>query len=75
MLYELLMNTDAEIYAIIRGEHVGAAVERLKKKLLFYKNEDLYSRYSARIHILNGDLTKPKLSMQDSDYAGGKCAL
>lgn len=68
VLYELLTNTDADIYAIIRGQDVSSAAERLKNKLIFYKNEDLYSRYSTRIHIINGDLTKNRLGMIDSDY-------
>ncbi len=68
VLLELLRNTDVDVYLIIRGSNIETAIERLKKKLVFYHAEDIYSQFSKRIHILQGDLTQVCFGMQKAQY-------
>jgi thioester reductase-like protein len=70
LLNELLENTNAMIYLLIRGKNDNEAGERLWAKLKFYFNDDKnwYERWKTRICIFSGDLSKEYLGLNAERY-------
>lgn len=68
LLFELLTETQSDIYVLVRGKDIFDAEERLKKKLSFYFDDSFYGFYRERIHILNGDLMREFLNLSQEKY-------
>lgn len=66
LLHELLNQSEADIYCLIRATSVEAAWEKLTAKLNFYslKVED----FRHRIKPVIGDLSLPNLGLSESQY-------
>lgn len=66
LLYELLTQTTADIYCLVRAANVEAAQKKLQKKLEAYSiwNET----FSHRIKPINGDLSKPLLGIPETEF-------
>lgn len=70
LLYELLQQTNADIYLLIRGTSEADCKKRLQKKLQFYfPDVPVYQNYQQRIHVLKGNLVKPKMGMSQQQYS------
>lgn len=66
LLSELLTNTSANIYCLIRSDTLTNALGKLKNSLL---TQDLWQeKYGARIIPVLGDIAKPYLGIQRSAY-------
>lgn len=68
ILDELIKDTEANIYCLIRGESKASAENRLKKLLEFYFKGDYDSLISKRIFVLNGDITLEKFGLSEKEY-------
>ena len=68
ILNELLTNTDAHLYLIVRGKDAQQALERVKDKYLFYFGEELQGKKLSRIHAYAGDTTKNEFGLQQNEY-------
>lgn len=68
VMYELLKNKNNTIYCIIRAKKDKKPVERLKETYEYYFNEDISNLINNRIYILEGDLTKEKFGIDESNY-------
>ena len=56
ILYELLHNTDSEVWCLLRRSR-RLDVQRHLKTLLYYYFEDRIAGYEDRLHIIEGDIT------------------
>jgi amino acid adenylation domain-containing protein/thioester reductase-like protein len=66
LLRGLLDKTEAGISCLVRAEHAGAGLERLKKNLEYYQLWD--DELTLRIHILSGDLDRPRFGLNESEF-------
>jgi len=67
---ELLLNTDCEIYCLIRAENVEMAYERLLKHVSVYSGASLFEdpQIKSRINIVTGDVSKPNFGIDEQKY-------
>ena len=67
LLYELLQQTTAEVYCLVRSNSVKQAQQRVQGKLEQYPlwNE---ARFKARIHPVVGDLEEPLLGLSQRQF-------
>lgn len=66
ILEDLILNTDATIFCLVRANSTGQGLERLKtimQGFLIWKDE-----YTSRIECVVGDLSKPKLGLDESQW-------
>ncbi|MDO3410236.1 amino acid adenylation domain-containing protein [Saccharibacillus sp. CPCC 101409] len=69
LLRDMLLRTDWEIYAIVRGEDEAGAGRRLRAKLGFYFGEDSLKETLGRLHVRCGDLAEERLGLPEAAYA------
>lgn len=67
ILNEILTNSDATIYCLVRGKDDKFAEQRLKDLYKFYFNKSL-KEYNKRIKIIFGDITKSDLGISETNY-------
>ncbi len=66
LLYELLEKTSADIHCLVRSQKNMEGKERVIQNLHFYS---LWKeRFRDRIFALDGDLSKPRLGLGESDF-------
>jgi amino acid adenylation domain-containing protein/thioester reductase-like protein/non-ribosomal peptide synthase protein (TIGR01720 family) len=65
---ELLENTEAVLYLLVRGVTHEDAQERLKNKLTFYFGEDFFYTHLNRLKIIRGDLKEDNLGFDEKTY-------
>lgn len=66
---ELLIKTKAQIYLLIRGKDEDSANKRIKSIWKYYfKEVDYIEKYSNRITIVLGDVSKDKLGIPQDKY-------
>lgn len=69
LLYEILNSSNnCKVFIVIRGVSLEIAKKRFKDKFKFYFGNNLYEKYSDRIIILNGDLTKDNFGLDNKKY-------
>lgn len=66
LLDALLRDTDADVYALVRADSEQAGLERIERALRTYKVWD--RSFSARIHVVTGDLSKPLLGLTSARF-------
>lgn len=70
VLQQLLMRSDATIYALVRRPSDGStAMERLNGVMKGYFGNDIESMLAARVEIIEGDLERPGLGLSDAQTA------
>ncbi|NLV35996.1 MAG: amino acid adenylation domain-containing protein [Clostridiaceae bacterium] len=68
ILRELIDNSNATVYCLIRGKDQSNAVNKLKGTLEDYFAFD-YARFiNKRIFVIEGDIGQDKFSLEDKDY-------
>lgn len=71
-LTEILNTTDAHVYCLTRpkrGEDGKNRIEnQIKRYQVWDQNDTWLSKWNNRLHIVEGDVTLPRLGMKDSDY-------
>jgi amino acid adenylation domain-containing protein/thioester reductase-like protein/non-ribosomal peptide synthase protein (TIGR01720 family) len=65
---ELLENTEAVLYFLVRGVTHEDAQERLKNKLTFYFGENFFDNHLNRFKIIRGDLKEDNLGLDEKTY-------
>lgn len=68
LIYEILTNTMYKIYTIVRANTEEDAMHRLQNKFIVYFGNEAYSRYQDRIHVIKGDITLPKLGINEKIF-------
>lgn len=63
LIYSTLKNTNSDIYCLIRQKNNMIPNERLKNTLDYYFGNSFYEKYKNRIHILEGDISKPDIGL------------
>ncbi|MCX7792275.1 MAG: amino acid adenylation domain-containing protein [Chloroflexaceae bacterium] len=67
LLAELVRQTDAVIYCLVRADNVEHARERLRRTLSRYRIE--CEQWEQRVVPVVGDLGAPRLGLSDADFA------
>ncbi|MBI3152601.1 MAG: amino acid adenylation domain-containing protein [Chloroflexi bacterium] len=69
---EILATTRAHIYCLVRPKRGEDSKERIEKQMKRYQvwagDEAWLSAWEHRLHVVDGDVTLPRLGMKDSDY-------
>nr|AAT12283.1 LtxA [Lyngbya majuscula] len=67
LLYELLKQTDANVFCLVRSNHSEAAYQRIHSTLKFYQ---LWSEsWRSRIIPVCGDLSQPSLGLSAEEFS------
>ncbi|WP_442602267.1 non-ribosomal peptide synthetase family protein [Paenibacillus sp. KN14-4R] len=69
LLYELLMNSDAHIYCLIRQSAAAPSLERLQQIMKLYFGNQIVDVMKDRVTIVEGDLEVDKLGLSEEDQA------
>ena len=69
VLYELIKNTKAKVYCLVRAEDNHIARERLMNTLDFYFPGEFKSIKENRISIFAGDITLDRFGLDDKEYS------
>lgn len=67
ILYEILNNSNANVYCLIRGKDYNFAKQRLEELYKFYFDKELKD-YSKRLKVIYGDITKDNLGVSSANY-------
>ena len=67
VLKEILNNSGAKIYCLVRGKDDNFAKQRLRDLYRFYFNKDLKD-YIKRLRVIYGDITKDDLGLSPKEY-------
>lgn len=68
ILENLIQNSKANIYVLIRANSEKSGVKRLTDKLTFYFNSSkLFDENRNRVHVVLGDITQPNLGIVSND--------
>jgi amino acid adenylation domain-containing protein/thioester reductase-like protein len=69
---EILNTTNADIYCLVRPRRGEISKQRIENQMKRYQiwagDEAWSSAWENRLHIVDGDVTLPRLGMKDSDY-------
>lgn len=65
---ELLNNTGAYLYLLVRGQNQEEAEERLRQKLVFYFGQDFYKTQKKRFAVVRGDIKENRLGIEPHRY-------
>lgn len=68
ILANLLRETDATIYCLIRYKNKQPAKNRLLKKLKYYFGNEILNYIDTRIKVVTSDITMPNLGLSNSKY-------
>lgn len=66
LLAELLCQTQADIYCLVRATDIEAGMQRIREKMQFYKIWQ--AKFEKRIRPIIGDLSHPKLGINDEYF-------
>lgn len=69
---EILKTTQTEIYCLVRPQRGEDSKQRIEKQMKRYQvgaeEEAWLSSFEKRVHVVDGDVTLPRLGMNDADY-------
>ena len=68
ILYNIINNSNANVYCLIRDKDNRTANARLIDKLKFYFKEKVLSEIDKRIFIIKGDITKKNFGLDEEQY-------
>lgn len=68
ILNDLIMNTNSNVYCLIRNKNNSSSKERLSKKLNYYFGNKLLKYMDKRINVIVADISKPKFGLSDNEY-------
>ncbi len=72
VIAEILTTTNADIHCLVRprrGENSKQRIEnQMKRYQVWVEGEAWQSAWEARLHVVDGDVTLPRLGMKDHDY-------
>lgn len=68
LLYDIMNNSSANVYCLIRNKNNETGKDRLVKKLNYYFGDKLDKYIDSRIKIVKGDITLENLGLSNNDY-------
>jgi myxalamid-type nonribosomal peptide synthetase MxaA len=72
IIAEILKTTNTNLYCLVRpkrGENSKQRIERQMKRYQVWAEDDAWlSMWNTRLHVVDGDVTLPRLGMKDADY-------
>jgi thioester reductase-like protein len=69
LLKQLLIESDSDIYCLVRATDTKLGTERLHSFLKAYDPDGLLDdAFKSRVHAVCGDVVLPKLGLKDQDY-------
>ena len=72
LIAEILTTTHAQVYCLVRPKRGQAGKERIEKLMRGYEvwreDESWQAGWRSRLHVVEGDVTLPRLGMVDSVY-------
>ena len=68
ILYELLNNTDSDIYCLIRSKNNQDSKDRLVNKLTFYFGQDILKYIDKRIHVIVAYISLHQFGLNNKQY-------
>ncbi|OWA33505.1 non-ribosomal peptide synthetase [Saccharibacillus sp. O16] len=68
LLYDMLKQTDWDVYAIVRGDDDAQARRRVLSKLEFYFGTEALKPFLERLHVRHGDLSEERMGLTDEAY-------
>jgi amino acid adenylation domain-containing protein/thioester reductase-like protein/non-ribosomal peptide synthase protein (TIGR01720 family) len=68
LLRELLRQTRAQVYCLIRGESRDEALQRISERLQWYFPDDDYDTDLSRVNPIAGDIRSPQLGLSSDEY-------
>lgn len=72
VIAEILKTTQSEIYCLVRpkrGEDSKKRIEnQMKRYQVWVDDEAWHSSFAGRLHVVNGNVTLPRLGMNDTAY-------
>ena len=72
LIAEILKTTQAEIYCLVRPRRGESSKQRIENQMKRYQvwgdDEAWQSGFESRLHVVDGDVTLPRLGMNDVDY-------
>ncbi len=68
ILHDIIKNTNANVYCLIRDKENTDAKTRLINKLKFYFNDEMLEYMDNRISVIKGDITKERLGLEEEQY-------
>jgi len=68
LIAQLLENTGATLFLLVRGSTLEEAKKRLRENLVFYFGEDFYLQNFHRWEVQKGDLTEENLGINPAEY-------
>jgi amino acid adenylation domain-containing protein/thioester reductase-like protein len=68
LIYELLCNTRARLYLLLRDRTPREAEKRLEQKITFYFGKDFYKTHRKRLEIVPGNLANERMGIEISYY-------
>lgn len=68
LVYQMLKDTNSNLYLLLRGKSEEDSKARISEKLKFYFEEDELNKYEDRIFVVNGDLTKEGFGLDKESY-------
>lgn len=69
LLHEVLMQTDADIYTIVRAKDDVSGEQRLMDKYIGCFGVGSMANVNERVHVIEGDVTKLHFGLEDNVYA------
>ena len=68
ILGDLLANTDAKIYCLVRNKNTNSSISRLLHNLDFYFSNKYDKFIGNRIKVVDGDISEKNLGLSDENY-------
>lgn len=67
LLHEILTTTDSKVYCLVRSKKEIAAGDRLVKQYKFYFNESIKKLLGKRIFVIEGNISKENVGLNQTD--------
>jgi len=68
ILHDLLLDTAANVYLLVRANGIDEAKERILSKFKYYFDEFTYEKFKDRIFVYNGDLEMEYFGLDKNVY-------
>ncbi|WP_082096853.1 non-ribosomal peptide synthetase family protein [Paenibacillus wulumuqiensis] len=68
LLFELLQQSDAHVYALVRKSGNASSMDRLKSTMELYFGRSILNGFEERVTVVEGDLEAGRLGLSDADY-------
>lgn len=68
LLYDLIKNTNAKVYCLIRDKNNIDAKTRLVNKLHYYFGKELLNEFDSRIFLIKGNIIDDNLNLSKESY-------